>query len=95
MFTDETWKCEIGKKDQIIAFSTKNAELQAKLENQVKQLVSLATQAKKEITPDSANEGSTSCSKRDPYTVTAWQLTKKEGTERLFLVHRKSLEWRH
>jgi hypothetical protein len=48
------------------------------LENQVKQVVALVTQAKKEIAPDSDNEGSTCCSKRDPYTVAAWQLAKKE-----------------
>ncbi len=81
MSKDETWKREIGKKDQIIALSTKVAELQAKLENQVKQFVALATQAKKEIATDSSNEGkggSTRCSKRDHYTVAIWCLTKKE-----------------
>ncbi len=57
MSEDGTWKREIGEKDQIIAFSTKVAELQAKLENQVKQVVALAMQAKKEIAPDSNNEG--------------------------------------
>ena len=36
MSEDGTWKREIGKKDQIIALSTKVAELQAKLESQVK-----------------------------------------------------------
>jgi hypothetical protein len=36
MSKDGTWKREIGKKDQIIALSTKVAELQAKLESQVK-----------------------------------------------------------
>ncbi len=48
MSKDGTWKREIGKKDQIIALMTKVAELQTKLE---KQIVSFATQAKKEITP--------------------------------------------
>jgi hypothetical protein len=69
-----TWKQEIGEKDQIIALSTKVAELQAKLEIQVNQVVALATQAKKEIAPDSINGGEGGgpcCSKRDPYTVAA------------------------
>jgi hypothetical protein len=70
MIKDGTWKHEIDKNNQIIV-STKASELQAKLENQVKQVVALATQAKKKIAPDPANEGSTCCSKRDPYTVTA------------------------
>jgi hypothetical protein len=39
MSKDRTWKQEIGKKDQIIALSTKVAELQAKLKNQVKRLL--------------------------------------------------------
>jgi hypothetical protein len=48
MSKDGTWKREIGEKDQIIALSTKVAELQAKLKNQVKQVVALEMQAKKE-----------------------------------------------
>jgi hypothetical protein len=36
MFEDGTWKCELGKKDQIIALSTKIAELQAKIVNKSK-----------------------------------------------------------
>ncbi len=81
MSEDGTWKGEIGKKDQIIALSTKVAELQAKLENQDKRVVALATQAKKETASNPATEGeggSARCSKRDPYTVAAWRLTKKE-----------------
>jgi hypothetical protein len=91
VFKNGTWKCEISKKDQIIAaLSTKVAELQAKLENQVKQVVALATQTKKKIAPDLANEGSTHCSNGDPYTVVAWQLTKKEGKVQL---HGKYYFW--
>ena len=41
MFKDETWKYEIGKKDQIIALFTKVAELKAKHKNQGKQVVAL------------------------------------------------------
>jgi hypothetical protein len=81
MSKDGTWKHEIGKKDQIIVLSTKVAELQAKLESQVNQVVALATQAKKAIATDSYNGddgGGTHCSKRDLYTVAAWHLTKKE-----------------
>jgi hypothetical protein len=75
MSKDGTWKEEIGEKDQIIALSTKVAELQAKLKNQVKQVVALAMQAKKEINPDSNNggeRGGPRYSKRDPYTIAAW-----------------------
>jgi hypothetical protein len=72
MFEDGAWKHEISEKDQIIALPTKVAEQQAKLKNQVKQVVALATQAKKGIAPDLANEGSTCRSKSDPYTVAAW-----------------------
>jgi hypothetical protein len=81
MSEEGTWKREIGKKDQIIALSTKVAELQAKLESQVNQVVALATQAKKAIATDSNNGdegGGTRRSKRDPYTVAGWRLTKKE-----------------
>ena len=82
MSKDGTWKQEIGKKDQIIALSTKVAELQAKLENQVKQVVALATEAKKKITSDPAIEGElgdTCRLKREPFTLAAWCLTKKEN----------------
>jgi hypothetical protein len=57
MSEDGTWKREIGEKDQIIALSTKIAELQAKHENQDKRVVPLATQAKKEPASDSTNAG--------------------------------------
>ena len=93
MSKDGTWKREIGEKDQIIALSTKVAELQAKLESQVKQVVALATQAKSAIAADSSNgdEGSgTRCSKRDPYTVAAWRLTKKEDK---VCMHGKDYFW--
>ncbi len=43
MFKDRTWKRELGKKDQIIVISTKIAELQAKIENQSKQVTAFAT----------------------------------------------------
>ena len=75
MSKDGTWKREIGEKDQIIALSTKVAELQAKLKNQVKQVVALARQAKKEIVPDSNNGGEgggSRCPKKNPHTVAAW-----------------------
>ncbi len=95
MSEDGTWKCEIGKKDQIIALSTKVAELQAKLENQVKQVVALATQAKKEIASDPFNEGEgggTPCSKRfhtqSQRGAGLRKSTKLHAWQRLFLVHR-------
>jgi hypothetical protein len=47
MSEDGTWRRGIDEKDQTIALSTKVAELQTILENQVKQVVALATQAKK------------------------------------------------
>ncbi len=93
MFKDETWKREIGEMDQIIALSTKVAELQAKLENQVKQVVALATQAKKENAPDSNNGGGGGGPhhlKRDPYTVAAWRLTKEEDKVQM---HSKDYFW--
>ena len=91
MSKDGTWKQEIGKKDQIIALSTKVAELQAKLENQDKRVVALATQAKKEPVPDSTDEGGGARhSKREPYTVTAWRLTKKEDK---VCMHGKDYFW--
>ena len=43
MSEDGTWKRKIAEKDQIIALSTKVAELQAKLENQDKRVVVLTT----------------------------------------------------
>jgi hypothetical protein len=93
MSEDGTWKQESGEKDQIIALSTKVAELQAKFKNQVKQVVALATQAKKEITLDSNNGGEGGGphrSKSDPSTVAAWQLTKKEDKVQM---HGKAYFW--
>ena len=83
MSEDGTWKREIGKKDVLIALITKVAELQAKLANQDKRVVALATQAKKEPASDTptgstGEPGGAHHSKRDPYTVAAWRLTKKE-----------------
>jgi hypothetical protein len=76
MSEDGTWKKELGEKDQIIAHSIKVAELQLKLD---KQVIALATQENKEVTPDAGCGGGGSChGKRDgPYTVPAWHLIKK------------------
>ncbi len=78
MSKDGTWKCEIGKKDQIIALTTKVSELQSKLE---KQVAAFATQAKTEITPV-INEikGPRRDKKDGPYTVAPWRMIKKEDT---------------
>jgi hypothetical protein len=67
---DGTWKKELGEKDQIIALSTKVVELRSKLN---KQVIALATQENKEVTPDAGSGGGGSCCrKRDgPYTVPA------------------------
>jgi hypothetical protein len=73
MFEDRTWKRELGKKDQIIALSTKIAELHAKIENQSKHVTAFATQATKETTLNlgtGGKGGGTRRSKQDPYTVT-------------------------
>ena len=81
MFEDGTWKREIAEKDQIIALSTKVAELQAKLETQDKRVVALATQATKGSSNDSSTNGNTGDNrrgKRAPYTVAAWRLTKSK-----------------
>ena len=79
MFEDGTWKSEIGKKDQIIALTTKQTKMQAKFEQQV---AVFATQQQfggaKEKTDNSKSEGGSRCSKREPYTVAAWRLIKKE-----------------
>ena len=91
MSENRTWKREIGEKDQIIALSTKVAELQAKLENQDKRVVALATQAKKEPASDLASEGSDARrSKKELYTVAAWRLTKKEDK---VCMHGKDYFW--
>ena len=80
MFEDGTWKREIGKKDQIIALTTKLTEMQAKLEQQV---AAFATQQqsggnKQENTQNAKSEGGSRRSKKEPYTVAAWRLIKKE-----------------
>ncbi len=77
MSEDGTWKKELGEKDQIIPLSTKVTELQLKLN---KQVIALATQANKEVTPNAGGGGGGSHHvKRDgPYTVPAWRLIKKE-----------------
>jgi len=93
MSEDSTWKREIGEKDQIIALSTKVAEKQAKLENQDKRVVALATQVKKEppTVPTTEDDvGGTRRSKREPYTVAAWRLTKKEDK---VCMHGKDYFW--
>jgi len=67
MFEDKTWKQNLGEKDQIITLSTKVAELQLKLN---KQVIPLATQEKKEVTPDAGvGRGCSPCSKRDGPTL--------------------------
>jgi hypothetical protein len=79
IFGDGTWKREISKKDQIIALTTKLTKIQAKCEQQV---AAFATQQKsggaKEKTENSKSEGGSRCSKKEPYTVAAWRLIKKE-----------------
>jgi hypothetical protein len=75
MFEDGTWNREIGEKDQIIALTTK---LQAKFD---KQVASFATQATiKENPKDPAPKTDTRRSKKEPYTVEAWCMIKKEDT---------------
>jgi hypothetical protein len=79
MFEDGTWKREIGEKDQIIALTTKLTKMQAKLEQQV---TAFATQQQsggaKENTQNSKSKGGSHRSKKEPYTVAAWRLIKKE-----------------
>jgi hypothetical protein len=76
MSKDGTWKGEIGKKDQIIALTTKVSELQSKLE---KQVAAFATQAKKEITPVINEIKGPPHNKKDgPYTVAPWRMIRKE-----------------
>jgi hypothetical protein len=82
MFEDGTWKQELCKKYQIIALTTKLTEMQARFD---KQIASFATQANnKKTTPAASTSNPTpngNChSKRDPYTVAAWCLIKKEDT---------------
>jgi hypothetical protein len=77
MFEDGTWKHELGKKDQIIALTTKLTKIQAKFKQQV---ASFATQAKQEnaLTSASNSQGVSCHSKKQPYKVAAWRLIKKE-----------------
>ena len=80
MFEDGTWKRDIGEKGQIIAVTTKLTKMQAKLE---KQVAAFATQQqsgenKQENTQNANSEGGYHHSKKEPYTVTAWRLIKKE-----------------
>ena len=78
MSKDGTWKCNIGKKDQIIALTMKVSELQSKLE---KQVAAFATQAKTEITPVINEIKGPRRNKKDgPYTVAPWLMIKKEDT---------------
>jgi hypothetical protein len=80
MSEDGTWQCKIGEKDQIIAFTTKVAKLQTKLD---KQVVAFSTQAKSVNSPSSeinANGGKHSGKMDGPYTVAELRLTKKGDT---------------
>jgi hypothetical protein len=64
------------------------AELQSKLE---KQIVSFATQAKRENTPVIDTNNKTHQGKKDePYTVSAWRLIKKKDT---VVVNGKTYHW--
>jgi hypothetical protein len=91
MFEDGTWKREIGKKDQIIALTTKLTEMQAKFDQQVS---SFATQQQsggnKKKTNNLKSEDGSRWGKRKPYTVAAWQLIKKEDKE---TVSRREYLW--
>jgi len=76
MFEDGTWKREIGEKDQIIALTTKLAEMQAKFEQQV---AAFATQQQSGVNKEPKPEGGGNRrGKKEPYTVAAWRLIKKE-----------------
>ena len=84
MLKDGTWKREIGKKDQMIALTTKLTEMQAKFDQQI---ASFATQAKKENTPTPASnlDGGSCCTNKQPYTVAAWHLVKRKTYQLLSL----------
>ena len=78
MFEDGTWKREIAEKDQIIALTTKLTEMQAKFEQQV---AAFATQQQSSLNKEPKSEGGGNRrGKKDPYTVAAWRLIKKEDT---------------
>jgi hypothetical protein len=89
MFEDGTWQWEIGEKDQIIALTTKLTEMQIIFEQQV---ALFATQAAKikdnKKDPDPKTEPR--CSKKEPYTVAAWCLIKKEDK---VIVNSKDYFW--
>ncbi len=89
MFEDGTWKCEIGKKDQNIALTTKLSEMQSKFDQQA---ASFVTQTNKEITPTPASNQDRGlyCPKRAPYTVAAWRLVKKEDN---IIVNGRDFHW--
>ena len=81
MSEDGTWKREIGEKDQIIALTTKLTEMQAKLD---KQVAAFATQQQSggnnDKTDNQKSDGGNRRSKKEPYTVAAWRLIKKEDS---------------
>jgi hypothetical protein len=92
MFEDGTWKQELGEKDQIIALTTKLTEMQARFD---KQIAFFAMQANNEKTTPAASTSNPTPngnrhSKRDPYTVAAWHLIKKEDT---VIVNSREFHW--
>jgi hypothetical protein len=79
MFEDGTWKHEIGEKDQIIALTTKLTEMQAKFEQQIALFATQATNNEiNNQTPALRTDLGSCCSTKEPYTVAAWRLVKKE-----------------
>ena len=99
MFEDGTWKREIGKKNQIIALTTKLTEMQAKLEQQVAAFFTQQQSGgnKQENTQNAKSKGRSCRSKKEPYTAAAWRLIKKEDNvtvkgKEYFLVYRRSLQ---
>ncbi len=80
MLEDGTWKQELGEKDQIITFSTKLIEIQAKLDQQIASFVTQTKDEKGALTASTSNFNSNGNrhSKQSPYTVAAWHLIKKK-----------------
>jgi hypothetical protein len=81
MFEDDTWKREIGKKDQIIAFTTKLTEMQAKFKQQVASFATQQAVNNKENNQGSSSkslDGGSHCLKKEPCTFAEWRLVKKE-----------------
>jgi hypothetical protein len=80
MFEDGTWKREIGKKDQIMALTTKLTEMQAKFKQQVASFATQQAANNKENNQgfSSKSDGGSCHLKRQPYTVASWRLVKKE-----------------